>query len=63
MEERPPIWRLAANTLNKQSRTSVLHINQLYILLSPENEMGVACSSDTGGERHIQGFGGKPEGK
>jgi hypothetical protein len=27
------------------------------------NEMGAACSSDWGGERRVQSFGGKPEGK
>jgi hypothetical protein len=30
MEERSAIWREAANTLNKQSRTAVLLINQSY---------------------------------
>jgi hypothetical protein len=28
-----------------------------------KNEMGGTCSAYGGGERYIQGFGGKPEGK
>jgi hypothetical protein len=43
-----------------------LHNEELHVLYSPtcvgdkiKNEMGVACSSDGGGERRVQGLGGE----
>jgi hypothetical protein len=55
IEERPLIWRVAANKLNKQSWTADKGFEK--------NEMGWACGSYGGGEGAYRVLVGKPEGK
>ena len=59
MEERPPIWKAAANILKKQSRT---YDKGLGEMLTPPLQKNVSCyemftekASDMGWITHIEG--------
>ena len=54
MEERSAIWRVAANILNKQSRTADKCAPPSWGLHAERT-----CSTHGGEDRCIQGFGGE----
>ena len=59
MEERPPIWKIAANTLKKQSRTDDKGLGEMLTIPRRKNvscyEMFTQKASDMGLVTHIEG--------
>ena len=60
MEERPPIWRVAANKLNKQSRTADKGwLGEVRVVKSRRMRWAGHVARMGQGERGVQGSGGE----